>query len=133
MSVDSGNKTRVLIVDDDPGVHALVSALLERANMEMISAFTAGDAAKALRARPLPEIIVLDLMLPDVSGVELLRQMRTKEVFDHIPVVILSALADPDQIREGLNAGADRYLTKPYLANNLVTVLQETLRTGRKK
>jgi DNA-binding response OmpR family regulator len=72
-------------------------------------------------------------MLPDVSGLEFLRQLRTKSAFDKLPVIILSALADPDQIRDGLAAGADRYLTKPYLANNLIGTLQEILRSGRKK
>jgi DNA-binding response OmpR family regulator len=79
----------------------------------------------------MPDVMILDLMLPDVSGIEFLRQMRAKEVFDTIPVLILSALADPDQIREGLSVGADRYLTKPYLANNLLSTIQDMLRTGR--
>lgn len=92
---------------------------------------TARDAAQALKERPLPDIIVLDMMLPDVSGIEFLRQMRAKPMFDELPVIILSALADPDKIRDGLNSGADRYLTKPYLANNLVSTITELLRNGR--
>jgi len=127
------NSVRVLVVDDDPGLQKLVTTLLDRAGMQPISAITATDAAKVLRQPPLPHVIVLDLMLPDISGIEFLKQMREKENFNEIPVVILSALADPDQIREGLNAGADRYLTKPYIANNLVKTVQELLRTGRKK
>jgi DNA-binding response OmpR family regulator len=73
------------------------------------------------------------MMLPDVSGLELLRQMRSKDVFDHLPVIILSALADPSEIRDGLEAGADRYVTKPYVANNLTKVVQDLLRTGRQR
>lgn len=131
--MSSEEKPRILVIDDDPELQNLVTTILERANMEPISAINATQAAQTLRQRPLPHVIILDMMLPDVSGVEFLRQMRAKDTFDDIPVVILSAVVDPDQIREGLNAGADRYLTKPYLANNLVSTINDILRTGRKK
>lgn len=126
-------KPRILVVDDDEGLQKLVTTLLERAGMDHVSALNATQAAQTLKQGPLPDLILLDLMLPDVSGIEFLTQMRSRQTFDNIPVVILSALADPDQIREGLNAGADRYLTKPYIANNLITTVQDVLRTGRKK
>jgi two-component system, OmpR family, phosphate regulon response regulator PhoB len=129
--VDSVRKVRILIVDDDQSVLKLMASLLDRAGMEPIMAENAASAAQVLKKSPLPDLLILDLMLPDVSGVEFLRQIRSKSVFDNLPVIILSALADPDQIREGLRAGADRYLTKPYLANNLVITVQEMLRSGR--
>lgn len=125
------DKPVILVVDDDPGVLKLVETLLLRANLACVLAETAGEAAAHLKQPPLPSLMILDMMLPDISGIEFLRQMRSKSVFDNLPVLILSALADPDQIREGLAAGADRYLTKPYLANNLITTVQEMLRTGR--
>jgi len=131
--VSDGATARILVVDDDPAVQKLVMALLTRANMDGTSAFDASQAAQILRKPPLPDAIVLDLMMPGISGMEFLRQMRQKDVFDDVPVVILSAIVDPEQIREGLNAGADRYLTKPYLASNLVATLQEVIKSGRKK
>ena len=133
MRVASPEKARILVVDDDPAVQKLIIALLNRAAMEALSALDATEAAQILRKPPLPDAIVLDLMMPGISGMEFLRQMRQKSVFDDIPVVILSAIVDPEQIREGLNSGADRYLTKPYLASNLVATLQDVLRTGRKQ
>ena len=126
-------KPRILVVDDDPALQKLINVLLTRAGMEAVPAANAAEAVQILRAGPLPQVIVLDLMLPDVSGMEFLKQMRAKQTFDHLPVLILSALADPDQIREGLASGADRYLTKPYLANNLITTIQDLLRTGRRR
>ncbi|MEQ8672833.1 MAG: response regulator [Aggregatilineales bacterium] len=129
----SPEKARILVVDDDPAVQKLIIALLNRASMDALSALDANEAAQILRKPPLPDAIVLDLMMPGISGMEFLRQMRQKSVFDAIPVVILSAIVDPEQIREGLNSGADRYLTKPYLASNLVATLQDVLRTGRKQ
>lgn len=124
---------RILVVDDDVALQKLVVTLLKRADMEPITALTAAEAVEILKNRPFPDIVVLDMMLPDVSGIDFLRQMRSKTVFSDLPVVILSAVADPDRIREGLDAGADRYLTKPYLASNLITTLQDMLRNGRKK
>jgi DNA-binding response OmpR family regulator len=104
-----------------------------RINAETVTAESAADAAQILRTPPLPDLLILDIMLPDVSGIEFLRQLRAKATFDNLPVLILSALIDPDRIRAALDAGADRYLTKPYIANNLVTVVQEILRTGRRR
>jgi two-component system phosphate regulon response regulator PhoB len=123
---------RVLIVDDDIELLQLVCFLLDRINVETITAKNAADAAKILREPPLPDLLILDLMLPGISGMEFLRQMRARSVFDQLPVLVLSALIDPNQIREALDSGADRYLTKPYIANNLLTVVQEMLRSGRR-
>jgi two-component system phosphate regulon response regulator PhoB len=130
--VDSPKKPRILVVDDDPSLQKLVTVLIQRAEMEMISATSAAEAAQILRQKPMPDLVILDLMLPEISGIEFLKQIRSKSYFDHLPVIILSALADPEQIRDGLEAGADRYLTKPYLANNLIRTVQELLRDGRK-
>ena len=128
----ASSKKRVLVVDDDPELLQLVRVLLSRINVETITVENAADAAQVLRTEALPDLLILDMMLPDVSGVEFLRQMRAKPNFDTLPVLILSALIDPDRIRAALDAGADRYLTKPYIANNLITVVQDMLRAGRK-
>lgn len=124
-------KPRILVVDDDASLQRLVATLLERAEMEPLQAMNASEAAAILRTPPLPALVILDMMLPEISGIDFLKQMRSRNVYDDLPVVILSALADPTQIREGLDAGADRYLTKPYLANNLIRTVQEILKTGR--
>ncbi len=129
----ASNPKRILVVDDDPELLQLVRVLLARIHIEnVITAESAAAAAAALRTPPLPDVVILDLMLPDISGVEFLRQMRSKPAFDSVPVLVLSAIIDPDHIRQALDAGADRYLTKPYIANNLLTVVQEILRTGRR-
>jgi two-component system, OmpR family, phosphate regulon response regulator PhoB len=129
--VSSDNRPRVLVVDDDSALQRLVATLLKRANMQALSATNAAEAMDHLQQDPLPDIVILDMMLPDVSGMDFLRQMRRQSQLAKLPVIILSALADPDKIREGLDAGANRYLTKPYLANNLVTTIHELLRASR--
>jgi DNA-binding response OmpR family regulator len=128
----ASNKKRILVVDDDPELLQLVRVLLGRIGVETILAENAANAAQLLRNPPLPDLLILDMMLPDVSGVEFLRQMRGKTMYDDLPVLILSALIDPERIRAALDSGADRYLTKPYIANNLLTVVQDMLRTGRR-
>ncbi len=129
----SDKSVRVLVIDDDSSILKLIGVLLEREGLEAIFAETAREAATILREDPLPDIVLLDVMLPEISGIDFLRQMREKDRFQALPVIILSALADPQTIREGLDAGADRYLTKPYLAKNLVNTVLELVKTGRRK
>ena len=129
----ASNKKRVLVVDDDPELLQLVRVLLARINIEAVTAEDATTAGTILRSGPLPDLLILDLMMPEISGVDFLRQMRSRSNFDDLPVLILSALIDPEQIRVALDSGADRYLTKPYIANNLLTVVQDILRTGRRR
>lgn len=126
------NRKRILVVDDDPELLQLVRVLLDRINAETLTANNATTAATMLRTPPLPDLLILDLMLPDVSGVDFLKQLRGRSLFDQLPVLVLSAVIDPVTIRNALDAGADRYLTKPYIANNLLTVVQEILRAGRR-
>jgi len=123
---------QVLVIDDDPELCDLVQTLLGRIGIETTAAGTAAQAAQHLKKAELPDLIILDLMLPDVDGLAFLKQMRSRAMFDNIPVLVLSAMVDPDLIKQALDEGADRYLTKPYLANNLVSTVQELIRSGRR-
>ncbi len=123
----SDRKPRILVVDDDSALQQLMRTLLERADMEPIQAMNAYEANEILSEGDLPDLVVLDLMLPDVSGMEYLQELRATEGYEHLPVIILSALADPDVISEGYDTGADRYLTKPYIAQNLIKTIHEMI------
>ncbi|MGJ3240632.1 MAG: response regulator [Anaerolineae bacterium] len=131
--VNAQDTHTILVIDDDPALQRLVIALLQRAGLETLSAIDAHQAKEHLQRDPLPDLILLDLMLPEISGIQFLKQIRADERYNDVPVIILSALADPEQIREGLESGADRYLTKPYLANNLIKTVREILQHGRPK
>jgi len=131
--VAAENKRRILIVEDEKDMQNIMRTLLERAGYEVIPAYDVATAVQILRSKPLPDLVLLDLMLPEISGMELLRQMRSKDIFDDLPVIIVSALADPDQIRKGFELGADRYVTKPAIAHNLVKTVQEVFRMGRRR
>src|SRR5690606_36565931 len=113
MSTAKGNsglgseRRRILLIDDDVEIQQLVRVLLGRIGGETTVADTAAFAAQILRGQPLPDLLILDLMLPDISGMEFLRQLRSKRAFDELPVLVLSALVETEQIREALNSGAD--------------------------
>jgi len=78
-----------------------------------------------------PDLIIIDLMLPDINGYDILRHIRSQNRFDNVPVLILSARADPSSIRRGLDEGADGYVTKPYIANSLIDRVRLLLSQGR--
>lgn len=122
----------ILVVDDEVEIQKLVANLLNRVGLQSLLASNVSEARKILTEWQ-PEMIILDLMMPEVSGIDFLKELRSDSSYDDMPVIILSALVDPLQIREGLDAGADRYLTKPYLAKNLISTVQDILKKGRGK
>ena len=117
---------RVLIVDDEPQIVRGLSASLRAAGYEVTSAGTAADALQAAALRP-PDAVILDLALPDGSGVEVCRGLRE---WTDVPVIVVSALdAEGDKIA-ALDAGADDYVTKPYAVGELLARLRAALRRG---
>ena len=128
----SEDQRRILVIDDDPAMQELIRVILERFGFELVPALNVGSAVEILRQKNLPDLVLLDMMLPDIDGLELLRQIRETKVFDNLPVIIVSAMADSDRIRKGLDMGADRYITKPAISHNLLKTVQEVLKTGRR-
>jgi DNA-binding response OmpR family regulator len=110
---------KILVVDDDPEILKLITLLLRRIDADSTS-FHEGQDALHYLAEETPDLIILDLMMPGVDGFEILREVRSQDRFDRVPVLILSAKADAGSIREGLERGADGYVTKPYIANTLI-------------
>ncbi|NDJ76775.1 MAG: response regulator [Chloroflexi bacterium] len=121
---------KIVVVDDDHELLKLISMLLRRIGAEA-HAFSHGQEALAFLQDETPDMVVLDLMLPDVDGLEILRQIRAQPRFETMPILILSAKADPNTIRQGLDQGADGYVTKPYIANSLIDRVRLLLRVGR--
>jgi DNA-binding response OmpR family regulator len=110
---------KILVVDDDHEILKLIAMLLRRIGAEAWT-FEDGESALQRLNQTMPDLIIIDLMLPDIDGLQLLQQVRAQERLSHVPVLILSAKADADTIREGLDLGADGYITKPYIANTLI-------------
>lgn len=118
---------RILIVDDEPDIVALVVYHLAKAGYRVSSASTGPDAVAVAR-RERPALVVLDLMLPGMSGFDVLRDLRGDAATANVAVIMLTARRDePDRIK-GLSLGADDYLTKPFSPQELVLRVQAILR-----
>jgi two-component system phosphate regulon response regulator PhoB len=118
---------RILVVDDEPDIVALIAYHLAKAGYRVSTATTGVDALETAR-RERPALIVLDLMLPEMSGYEVLEQLRADKSTATIGVLMLTARRDePDRIR-GLALGADDYLTKPFSPQELVLRVGAILR-----
>ncbi len=120
---------RILLVDDNPVNLSVLRAMLGREDYELIAA-TSGRAAQDLAvSNPNFDLILLDVSMPDVNGIDVCRFLRNHPETEHIPIVLLSAVCvDDDSIQEGLRAGADGYLTKPLDETALRTWVRATLR-----
>ncbi|BCB76522.1 response regulator transcription factor [Phytohabitans flavus] len=116
---------RVLVVDDDPTVSDVVCRYLRRAGYD-VSMAADGAAALAVVAREMPDLVVLDLMLPGIDGLEVCRRLRTRP--DGVPIVMLTALGEEADRVLGLQLGADDYVTKPFSPRELVLRVQSVLR-----
>ena len=117
---------RILVIDDDPVVSEVVCRYLRAADFLVDQAFDGPSGlqqAEALR----PDLVVLDRMLPGLEGIEVCRRIRAQRA---VPIIMLTALGEEDDRIEGLEAGADDYLTKPFSPRELVLRVQSVLRRG---
>jgi len=123
-------KPLVLVVEDEAALQQVLAYNLERAGFAVEQAFDA-DEALTLIAERAPDLIVLDWMLPYMSGLELCRQLRRKSATANLPVIMLTARTEePDRLR-GLDTGADDYITKPFSIDELVARMRAVLRRVR--
>lgn len=121
---------RILVVDDEPDIAALVAYHLARAGYRVSTAGNGGDALAHAR-RELPALIVLDLMLPGMSGLDVLRELRSDPATSGVAVLMLTARREePDRLR-GLSLGADDYVTKPFSPQEMVLRVAAILRRVR--
>lgn len=114
----------ILLVDDEPQIVRAVSAILEARDFEVVPALTAAEAMDRLLQQT-PDLIILDLTLPDMDGLEVLGRIRS---FLETPVLVLSARGDERDKVDALNGGADDYLTKPFSAGELLARIGALLR-----
>jgi len=118
---------RILLVDDEPSIQKGLTPLLASRGYEVKSALTGSDALKEFEQEP-PDLIVLDLMLPGMDGLEVCRRLRAKWP---IPVVMLTALGDETDRLVGFETGADDYVTKPFSPRELALRVRSVLRRSR--
>ena len=121
---------RILVVDDDPEIVRLVRAYLEQAGYQTLTAFDGAQALHNIR-RERPDLVVLDLMLPDQDGWEITRQVRADKNLSHLPIIMLTARIDDTDKIVGLELGADDYITKPFNPREVVARVRSVLRRSQ--
>lgn len=114
---------RVLVVDDDPAIRRILTLTLELEGYEIE---TASDGQEALRAlgRALPDVVVLDVMMPKLNGFQVLQRMREEPRTADVPVIILTAKAGTEDVWEGWRRGVDYYMTKPFDVEELLRFME---------
>jgi CheY-like chemotaxis protein len=126
----SAPTTTVLLCDDESVLRTLVRATLESDDYSIVEA-SDGEESLELARKFRPHIVVLDMMMPGRSGIDVLREIRSDPQLADIPVVMLTARARPADRDAALEAGADRYLAKPFSPLELISVVESLLEQGR--
>jgi len=122
----------VLIVEDEPDIRRLVVLTLEREGFRCRAAATGTEALREVKAK-VPDLVVLDLMLPEVDGLEVCRRLRADRVTAALPIIMLTAKADEVDRVVGLEMGADDYLVKPFSPRELAARVRALLRRVRQR
>jgi two-component system, OmpR family, phosphate regulon response regulator PhoB len=121
---------QILVVDDEPDISALVAYHLARESYRVRTASTGPEALHAIAADP-PDLVVLDLMLPGMSGLELLAEIRKRAELEHVAVILLTARREEQDRLAGLSLGADDYVPKPFSPQEIVLRVGAVLRRMR--
>jgi DNA-binding response OmpR family regulator len=116
----------ILVVDDEEPVRLLLRDTLELDAYDVVEAADGPSAIAAFEDRR-PDGIILDIMMPGMSGIDVLRQIRSKEGGADVPVILLTALGDDKTTWDGWSAGASCYLTKPFDPDNLLSWVERML------
>lgn len=122
--MNSNKQPVVLVVDDIPTNNVLIKALLKGKDYEVILSQSGAEALGIAQER-VPDIILLDIMMPVMDGYEVLARLRSNERTKNIKVIVISALANKDDIRKAMEIGADGYLTKPMVPAQLYEILEK--------
>jgi len=117
---------RILVVDDEVGALTLIGIMLDRGGFEVVKAQNANQAL-AILEKAEPDLIILDIMMPGMDGIELCRVIRTMRQYLETPILILSTRSDSESVMRGMEAGATDYLPKPILHHDLVSKVRSML------
>ena len=124
--LDSG-KRRVLVVDDDPAIIEMFSELLERDGRFEIRTASSGFEAGAVTEQFSPDVMLLDFKLPDINGTTVCRLIRSNPAHEQMRIIAVSGVADPDEVQELRDAGADEFIRKPFVIADVINRIAEML------
>ncbi|HAM28195.1 MAG TPA: response regulator [Microbacteriaceae bacterium] len=127
----SGAAARVVIADDDPDIRALVSIAVRKAGLDLVEAAEDGTAALLALQTHRPDLAVLDVSMPGMTGLEVCRLARTDATLDGIHLILLTAAVDDQSRAAGLEAGADDFFVKPFSPKELAAALSALMTEDR--
>ena len=130
-TVDNGTsvRPRILAVDDNPDSITIVQSILERQGYRVAVALTGPDALEQIQRDP-PDVVLLDIMMPEVSGLDVLQQMKNDPKTSRIPVILVTAKTHDEDVMSGYQYGADYYITKPFTPQQLLYGIDLVLGKG---
>ena len=127
----SPDKTRILVVEDENDIAGLIKHTMERSGDAIVDIAISGDQALKLASENAPDLIILDLNLPVLGGLEVCRLLRTRPATAKTPIIMLTARSTESDRVVGLDAGADDYITKPFSPRELAARVRAVMRRGR--
>lgn len=113
------NSNLVVVADDDADIRALVAITVQRAGLQLAASVADGAAALAAIREHVPDLAILDVAMPELTGIEVCRQVRAEAALDHVRLLLLSASVDETSQAIGVAAGADYFLAKPFSPRDL--------------
>ncbi len=130
-SLFQATKSTIMVVDDDPDLVDILRATLEQREFNVMCAYSGSQALAGLEKQK-PNLIVLDIMMPEMDGLEVLRRLKAAPETSSIPIILLTALDHLKDISTGYEMGADHYITKPFKSAHLMTVIDHLLSGDRR-
>ncbi|MHB8880780.1 MAG: response regulator [Thermodesulfovibrionales bacterium] len=122
--------SKVIVVDDEPFILMMIEDKLKRAALEVITIRESTHALETIR-REMPDLVILDWMMPGLSGIDICRAIKQDEALKGIPVFMLTAKGQDSDEQLGIESGAERYITKPFSPKALLEMVRETLVHGK--
>jgi CheY-like chemotaxis protein len=117
----------ILIADDEEDIKDVLSLYLEASGFEVITAFDGLDAMERAK-EAVPDLILMDVMMPVIDGIEVTRQLKENDSTKNIPIILLSAAAQSEMVEKGLNSGAIDYISKPFEPEQVKNAIQQVLK-----
>lgn len=124
-------RTRILVADDEPHIGRIIKTKLEQGPFTVELVYDGAEALEALERDPGAGLLILDLMMPRVTGLEVLERVRADARFAHLPCLILTAAGQDHQEHDARRRGADEFMTKPFSPKRLLARVTELVEAGR--
>lgn len=121
-------KIQILVVEDEDAIREMLVMVLEQAGLNVIAVESAERAELSLADNTVPDLILLDWMLPGISGIELAKRLKKDDLYKDLPIILLTARGEEEDKVRGLEIGADDYVTKPFSPKELIARIKAVLR-----